>query len=332
VFPSLLLALCCLQQPAPLVLDAGALQLELHPSRTAHLFHVVDQISQWDQYCHRQYLVAFADGEGRLADADLAMLRRHVAVRGKHGWGGGLEQTFYTGADLATALADGVRDGRLTAEEAEAERAVFEHFAARIDALRQQEQPQLDAFGKRLQDELPRLREFAVKLARFCGVERVTVPVFPIANPHDRDFGGGFNGGRLTLEVPRRYDAMPSFLHECMHAFLNQKEAQLTRLIPAGTGLDWQTLNEGIAYALAPGLFVPAGIEDPLREDVGLDLARRSSMQQGLVRFRRFGLALRPLLRDALDDPKGSVEAFVPRAVDAWLVLRELEAAARRTK
>jgi hypothetical protein len=55
-------------------------------------------------------------------------------------------------------------------------------------------------------------------------------------------------------------------------------------------------------------------------------------MQQGLVRFRRFGLALRPLLRDALDDPKGSVEAFVPRAVDAWLVLRELEAAARRTK
>src|SRR5262245_6389112 len=88
--------LCCLaaQQPAPLALDAGALQLELQPARTAHLFHVVDQISKWDQYCHVQYLGAFADQEGKLADADVAMLRRHVAVRARHGWGAGLEQTF----------------------------------------------------------------------------------------------------------------------------------------------------------------------------------------------------------------------------------------------
>lgn len=321
-----------LQQPAGLVLDAGPLQLELQPGRTAHLFHVVDQISQWDQYCHRQYLGPFMDQDGKLADADLAMLRRHVAVRRKHGWGAGLEQTFYVPADLATALADGVKERRLTAAEADEERAVFEHFAARIDALRQQEQPRIAVFGKRLQDELPRLREFAGKLARFCGVERVSVPVFLLANPHDREFGGGFNGGRLTLEIPRNYDAMPSFLHECMHAFLNQKEAQLTRMIPAGLELDWQTLNEGIAHALAPGLFVPAGTGDPLREDVAQDLARLSSLQNGLVRFRRFGLALRPLLREALDDPKSSVEAFVPRAVDSWRVLRELDAATRRPR
>jgi hypothetical protein len=329
-----LLGLLCplLQQPAALVLDAGPLQLELQPGRTAHLFHVVDQISQWDQYCHRQYLGPFTDQDGKLADADLAMLRRHVAVRGRHGWGAGLEQTFYVPADLATALADGVKERRLTAAEADEERAVFEHFAARIDALRQQEQPRLDAFRKRLQEELPRLREFADRLQRFCGTGRVSVPVFLLANPHDRDFGGGFNGGRLTLEIPRNYDAMPSFLHECMHAFLNQKEAQITRLIPAGAELDWQTLNEGIAHALAPGLFVPAGTEDPLREDVAQDFARRLGLQNGLVRFRRFGLALRPLLREALDDPKSSVESFVPRAVDAWRVIRELDAATRRPR
>jgi hypothetical protein len=315
------------QQPAPLVLDAGALRLELQPSRTAHLFHVVDQISQWDQYCHKQYLAAFTDAQGKLADEDHAMLHRHVGVRRRHGWGKGLEQTFYTGADLDTALARGVADHHLSQAEADTERAVFEHFAARIDALRQQEQPRLDAFQKRLQDELPRLREFAARVARFTGIAHVDVPVLLIGNPDDRSFGGGYNGGKLTLEIPRQYDAMPSFLHECMHAFLCQKEAALTRAIPDHSGLDWQTLNEGIAYALAPGLLVPAGTDDPLRADVAQDLARHASLDQGLVRFRRFGLALRPLLRTALDDPKSSVESFVPRAADAWLVLRELDAA-----
>jgi hypothetical protein len=334
MFAHLLLACFCAapQQPEPVVLDAGALRLELQPSRTAHLFHVVDQISQWDQYCHKQYLVAFTDRDGRLAADDLESLRQHVKVRRQHGWGQGLEQTFYTGADLTTALAQGVAAGRLTQAEADSERAVFEHFAASIDALRQQEQPRLDAFQKRLQDELPRLREFATGLARFTGVERVSVPVFLIASPDDRYFGGGYNGERLTLEIPRRNDAMPSFLHECMHAFLEQKKAQLTKAIPSACGLDWQTLNEGIAYALAPGLFVPAGTTDPLREDVAQDMNNPAGLQDGLVRFRRFGLALRPLLREALDDPQSSVESFVPRAVDAWRVLRELDPASLRSR
>jgi hypothetical protein len=37
-------------------LRAGVLTLEIHASRTAHLFHVVDQISQWSEFCHHQYI------------------------------------------------------------------------------------------------------------------------------------------------------------------------------------------------------------------------------------------------------------------------------------
>ncbi len=32
----------------------GPLVLEVYVSRTAHLFHVVDQISAWDNACHGQ--------------------------------------------------------------------------------------------------------------------------------------------------------------------------------------------------------------------------------------------------------------------------------------
>jgi multisubunit Na+/H+ antiporter MnhE subunit len=36
-------------------LEAGPLTLDIQVSKTAHLFHVVDQISQWSEFCHRQY-------------------------------------------------------------------------------------------------------------------------------------------------------------------------------------------------------------------------------------------------------------------------------------
>ena len=44
---------------APQTWKAGPLTLDVHISRTATLFHVVDQISEWSPYCHRQYLAAF---------------------------------------------------------------------------------------------------------------------------------------------------------------------------------------------------------------------------------------------------------------------------------
>ena len=36
------------------VLEAGPLKLQIYISRTAHLFHVVDQISEWSEFCHQQ--------------------------------------------------------------------------------------------------------------------------------------------------------------------------------------------------------------------------------------------------------------------------------------
>jgi hypothetical protein len=100
-------------------------------SQTAVLFHVVDQLSEWSYYSHRQYGRAFAS----LSDADRAMLEKHKTVRAKHPWGEGLEQTFYSPLALDEALAAGVAQGRLSSDEAATERAVLLHFAPRIEAL-----------------------------------------------------------------------------------------------------------------------------------------------------------------------------------------------------
>ena len=98
-------------------------------SKTAHLFHVVDQISQWSEFCHRQYARYFEALDGGLNAADRERLAQHATLRKAHGWGGGLEQTLYTAVDLETALAQGVQAGWLTESEAQTERGVLKHFS-----------------------------------------------------------------------------------------------------------------------------------------------------------------------------------------------------------
>jgi hypothetical protein len=92
--------------------------------------------------------------------------------------------------------------------------------------------------------------------------------------------------------------------------------------------LDSETLNEGLAYAVAPGL-VHAGPaeDDPLGRTVGSQIADGNQMSDPLTRFNRYGLALRPLLKDALADDRQSLSTFLPRAIDVWRALHEVATA-----
>ena len=58
-------------------IEVGRLGLDVYISRTAALFHVVDQLSEWSYYSHRQYGRAFAP----LSDADRAVLEQHGSTR-----------------------------------------------------------------------------------------------------------------------------------------------------------------------------------------------------------------------------------------------------------
>jgi len=283
---------------------AGPLTLEVHVSRTANLFEIVDNLSNWDRYAHAQYRRHFT-----LSDEDEAMLKKHAAVRRRRGWGGGLEQAFFTPLSLDEALAR----ADLSEKEKEIERRVLLHFAPRIDALLKEERPRLEAFRVRIEKKLEDVTSFARKVSRFSHGHEVAVPVYLIANPADHDLGGGYNGGRLTVEVARIADAFPTFLHELMHAFVNRERARLRAAVARTELLDYTTLNEGIAYALSPGIF-HAG--NDLASQVARDEGK--SLDDPYVRFRRFGLELVPLLERALDDDDATLETFLPEALEAW--------------
>jgi hypothetical protein len=307
-------------------LDAGPLKLELYISDTAQLFHVVDQISQWSEFSHEQYVRYFKSQGGGLSESDLKILAEHAAIRKKYGWGRGPDQVFYTPLNLDDALKAGVASGYLTAGEAEIERTVFAYFRLRVERLISESKP-LDEFVREFARQQPKLAAFATEAARFVGkTPAMPIPFYVIADPDDTNMGGGYNAGKLTLEIPRKRDVYPTVVHELFHAFVDTKRAEVETAAHSVPGLDFQTLNEGLAYAISPGL-QDTGDSDQLQAKVSAYIAKGSPLSDSFTRFNFFALALRPLLKEALGDPHQNLESFLPKAVDAWLVLVELDRA-----
>jgi hypothetical protein len=307
-------------------LDAGPLKLDVYISETAQLFHVVDQISQWSEFSHEQYVRYFKSLDGGLSESDRKILDEHVAIRKRYGWGRGPEQVFYTPLDLDEALKAGIANGHLTVAEAETERRVLNHFRPRVERLVADSKP-LEDFVREFAGRQSDLDTFATEVARFVGRSPAKpIPFYVIADPDDRNMGGGYNGGILTLEIPRKRDVYPTVLHELFHAFLETKKDKIEIAIHSVPGLDFQTLNEGLAYALSPGL-QHTGDSDQLQAQVSAYIAKGALLSDSYTRFSFFALALRPLLKDAMGDPHQNLESFLPRAVDAWVVLVELDRA-----
>ena len=161
--------LLCHAQPGAVHLEAGPLRLDIYISETAQLFHVVDQISQWSEFSHRQYARYFRSLDGGLTEADRQFLAEHAAIRKAHGWGKGPEKVFYTSLDLDEALRAGVANGHLTDDEAETERRVLLHFQPRVRQLLASEGGNLGAFVRELSGKQSDLAAFAAEAGRFVG-------------------------------------------------------------------------------------------------------------------------------------------------------------------
>jgi hypothetical protein len=147
-----------------------------------------------------------------------------------------------------------------------------------------------------------------------------------IANPDDRLIGGGYNGGFLTLEIPRKGDAYAIPFHEFMHVFVDLQQDMIETAVGEVPGLTFETFNEGIArleYMFRTGAN-PAAEANQLRQTVRGNLSRGVSLSDSYARFNAYALALRPVLEEAL--PRGqNLQAVLPRAMDAWRVLLELD-------
>ncbi|HYL35367.1 MAG TPA: hypothetical protein VEV17_05605 [Bryobacteraceae bacterium] len=64
-----------------------------------------------------------------------------------------------------------------------------------------------------------------------------------------------------------------------------------------------------------------------MQAKVSAYIAKGAPLSDSFTRFNFFALALRPLLKEALADRHQNLKSFLPQAVDAWLVLVELDRA-----
>lgn len=295
--------------------DLGGLVLSISTSRTAQLFHIVDQLSQWDRYAHRQY-VRWAVRSLPLTQEDSAALRRHAELRKARGWSHGFEQAFLTDLPIDAAISNAVQTGLLTSDEAAAEGAILQRFAPKLAPLIDQQMPRLAGLIAQIDRDRARLNPIITQLRHFAMTgDTVRVPVFLIANPDSLNGGGEANGGRLVVEVPIP-DPEGTLLHESLH-FLLTPQQRLIQAWADSARISPTMLNEGIAYALSPGL-----TDDPLKDDHLADiaagfLARGTPATDPYVQSNMMALTIRPLLRAALEHDE-TITAFLPRAVAKW--------------
>lgn len=288
---------------------AGPLTLDIVVAQTPQLFHTVDQLSAWSPFCHRQYRRWFAAPEhGGLSAEDDALLAEHAKLRAKDGWGG-LDALFVDDVPLETALASAMKTGRLTAADAEIERRVLTHFRPRETELISQRRAALEAFAVGVEGSRAALTTFATQASRFFGGVTVTRKIVLAASPSDD--GGGANGGVLLVEVNGTQSPLEVLQHECWHAFAEgSKDALAAAAREAGS--DYETLSEGLAYAVMPGLFPPSDDPERLAHTVASDFAQKNSyLDDPYVRFNRIALALRPSLEPLLRG-KGTITDLLP--------------------
>jgi len=303
---------------APVRVDLGGLVLLVSDSRTAQIFHIVDQLSVWDMYTHKEY-ARWAEKTRLLDQRDRELLQQHTEIRKKHGWGHGLEQTFLVNDSIEDAAAKGVAAGLLTSEEANAERDILLHFVPKLEPLLQERQQAIAAIQKQILAQQAELAPLVKQLAHFGEVQEApTVEAFLVSNAEDKDGGGGANGGRLVVEVPLR-DPIGTLLHESLHQLLRPKEAAI-RAAAEAAGIDFTVLKEGIAYALYPGITAATDQGDQLVEDLVRMQLRGTPASNRFLQFDQLAIVIRPLLKAALAHNE-TITTFLPKATAKWRIV-----------
>jgi len=296
--------------------DLDGLVLSVSTSRTAQLFHIVDQLSEWDQFVHKGY-GRWAARTALLDQTARDLLKQHADLRRARGWEKGFEQTFYSTGSIDDAARAAVTSGVLTEKESLAEAAILRHFDKVLGPLLEGSGGAVGAFVGRLQAEAPVLRPLIARLRRFAEVQQsVTVTVYLIPNPEEGSGGGGAHGDRLVVEVQQKPDALPTVIHEALHSLLDRHRTAVSAAAES-VGLTWQQLNEGIAYAAAPGLTNSNAGSDALAEALAQRVMAGAAASDTFVLFYTLGTVIRPLLREALDQGD-SITTFLPRVSARW--------------
>jgi hypothetical protein len=314
--------------------DAAApLRVRVVVSETAQLFHAVDQLSGWSPYTHKQYRAWFSDpAQGGLGAEDEALLTRYAQLRKRLGYGA-IDAALYTDAPLDDALATAVLLGKLQRTDADVVRQTIWHFAARVRVMVAARGADTQAYAARIPEILAAEAAFLRSAASFFSVKRIEVPIFVVASPSNGFGGGGYNGERLVVEVGEGATGPGPLVHELWHAFAQPRRDVLLKAVKQTPGLDFETLSEGFAYAVSPGIWAMDPDEgDWLQAQVRADLqARKSFLNEPYVRFKRLAFALRPSLEPGLRASTLKLESALPLALATFRGLHALAEAQERT-
>ncbi|MCW3118670.1 MAG: hypothetical protein JWM28_2752 [Chitinophagaceae bacterium] len=295
-------------------IDIGGMTLVISGSWTAQVFHIVDQLSEWNQYAHRQY-IRWASKTLILNQQDRDLLGRHAALRKAHTNSDDFDQSFLTDMSIDDAATASVNAKRLSSSEAVQEQEILSYFSIRLEVLRQLSALQVGSFYKRLEAQKALTGAFVKKLRNFTQTKgKLIVPVFLVVNPEDGSGGGEANGGRLVIEVQEHPDPLSGLIHESLHWLLAPYKEQI-KTAADSVGIGWQVLNEGIAYAMAPGLIEDAGAADPLADALVRNVSQGKSSADQYTQFYMTALLIRPLLRSALQNGE-NINSFLPKAID----------------
>jgi hypothetical protein len=294
--------------PAATQLDVGVLVYEIGVADTAQVFHIADQAAEWNPFAHKQYARWLA--ERAVGPAEASALDAHRALRKRLRYGV-IDQTFYTARDVDAALAA----APLEAADVATERALFRAMAPLIAPLVERERANVAALRDTIVARRATLGSMLADLASFAEVymPKEHVPLWLVATTEPAYGGGGYNGGQMVVEASR--SGVEVLMHESLHFVLRRRGEVLSEAARAcGAGLDKMTLEEGIAYALYPGI---VGEPGAIRQTLARLAKEGKTPAEPYVRFNRLGLALTPVLEKALAD-KTKLTALLPEACAAY--------------
>lgn len=302
-------------QAATTQLEFGLFVISVSDSWTAQVFHMVDQLSQWNEYSHKAY-GRWAKANLSLDDEDRRLLQKHAEMRRAGRSGKGFEQAFLVDDPIEAAATRAVDQKLLSADEAASEQIILLHFAPKLAALRDQHQQQIEAFKEQLVAERQRLAPWFAKLVSFTQTKTVVkAPVFLVANSEESSGGGEANGDRIVIEVPAP-DPMGTLLHESLHVLLHPRVNEI-KAAADSSAIRFQNLNEGIVYAMAPGLTDNPAESDRLSAQLARYLERGTPASDNYVQSYMIASVIRPVLRASIDAGE-TFPQFLPKAVAKW--------------
>lgn len=292
-------------------LDVGVLVYDISISDTAQTFHIADQLSGWSPFMHKQY-ARWAEAEHVLGNPQIIALSSHRAIRQRLGYGA-IDQNFYTTKSVQDALNDASSD--LTADDLAIERNLFLTMTPVVTPLIERHRGEVVMVRDRILAQHDKLKKMLEDFVQFAQVylPKDHVPLWLIASTGPHNGGGGYNGGQMVLEASS--GAVNTLLHESLHFVVEAKHAEIEAAAKScGAGLDWETLNEGIAYALYPGI---VGNRDSIDQTLQQLASQGKPETDPYVRFNRLGKRLTPLLEKALIN-KTTLANLLPAACDEW--------------